>query len=175
VNDPSVIPSDLTSIAFRLDDTAVEQSGILLVNPAWMVGESMLIPAGDADAAFYYRFRPTLYTGGQPMDLQGVTPHMHRYASRMRVMVIHADGTVDCLLEIPRWEFGWEQGYWFAEPVPLDPKDELYLECHFDNSAANQPEGGEPRDIAWGESDQDMCVAFLSATVSTGSASGSGS
>ena len=46
----------------------------------------------------------------------------------------------------------------------MNPEDELYLECHFDNSAANQADGQAPRDIAWGDNDQDMCVGFLAFT-----------
>jgi hypothetical protein len=160
---------DATSVQFRVDDTTaavVEAGGIAISNPGWLVGTGMAIPAGEEDVAYYYRFRPSIYTGGVDVDLQGVTPHMHRYASKMRVLALHADGTSDCLLEIPDWEFGWEQPYWFANPVPLSAQDELYLECHFDNSAANQPTGEPPRDIAWGDSDQDMCAAFLSFTKS---------
>ena len=135
-----------------------------MANLAWLAAPGMAIPAGEEDVAFYYRFRPTLYTRGRAVNLQSVTPHLHRYASRMRVLVVRADGTEDCLLEIPAWEFGWEQPYWFAEELAFGPYDELYLECHFDNSAANQYGGAAPRDIGWGDSDQDMCAAFLAFT-----------
>jgi hypothetical protein len=81
------------------------------------------------------------------------------------MLALHADGTETCLLEIPDWEFGWEQPYWFAEPVPFGPQDRLYIECRFDNSAANQPDGVAPRDIGWGDGDQDMCAGFVSFTV----------
>jgi hypothetical protein len=155
---------DLTSVQMRIDDEAVGGSGLVIANPGWLVAGGMPIEAGDADAGFWYRFHPNLFTGGKPVDFQGVTPHMHRYASRMRLRAQHPDGTSDCLLEIPDWQFGWEQPYWYAEPHRFDPSDELYLECHFDNSAANQPDGGEPRDIGWGENDQDMCAAFVSFT-----------
>ena len=157
-------PADQTSLDFRLDATAVDAGSIAIANLGWMVGEGMRVPAGDPDVGFWYEFRPILFTGGKPVDLQGVTPHMHRYASRMRVVAIKPDGATECLLEIPQWDFGWEQPYWFAEPIRFDPEDQLYIECRFDNSAANQPDGGAPRDIAWGENDQDMCAAFLSFT-----------
>ena len=160
-------PADQTSLDFRLDDTAIDASGIPIANAAWLAGESMLVPAGEPDEGYWYQFDPLLFTGGEPVDLQGVTPHMHRYASRMRVLVVHPDGSSTCLLEIPEWDFGWEQPYWFDAPVRLNPEDALYLECRFDNSAANQPEGEPPRDIAWGENDQDMCVAFLSFTAAS--------
>jgi hypothetical protein len=155
---------DQTAVDFKLDDSAVDAGGIAIANLAWLVGPGMTIPAGEADVPYFYKFKPTIFTGGTAVDLQGVTPHMHRYGSRIRVLALHPDGTDDCLLEIPDWEFGWEQPYWFEEPLRFDPDDELYVECHFDNSAANQYGGAEPRDIAWGDSDQDMCAAFLNFT-----------
>ncbi len=160
----TIAAPDQTAIDFRLDDLATPASGIAMANLAWLAAPGMAIPAGEEDVAFYYRFRPTLYTRGRAVNLQNVTPHLHRYASRMRVLVVRADGTEDCLLEIPAWEFGWEQPYWFAEEYAFGPEDELYLECHFDNSAANQYGGAAPRDIGWGDSDQDMCAAFLAFT-----------
>jgi hypothetical protein len=72
------------------------------------------------------------------------------------VRQIHEDGRRECLLEIPKWHFGWEQPFWFAKPKPFDPGDHLYVECHFDNTSG--------RDIAWGDSNQDMCAAFLNFT-----------
>jgi Copper type II ascorbate-dependent monooxygenase, C-terminal domain len=89
---------------------------------------------------------------------------MHRFGSKIVVRRISEDQKRECLLEIPKWEFGWEQPYWFAEEKPLGPNDELYIECHFDNSAENQHSGAAPRDFAWGGNNQDMCVAFLSFT-----------
>jgi len=160
---PVVVP-DQTSVSFRLDDTAVAASAIVIANPMWLVAGGMHVDAGDPDAVFSYQYRPTLLTGGNAVDLQGVTPHMHRHASKMRVVTVRADGSTDCLLDIGDWDFGWEQPYWLNEPHRLDPTDELYIECHFDNSAAGQPDGETPADFAWGDNDQDMCVGFLSFT-----------
>lgn len=161
--------ADQSSVWLRLDDEAVEASTIPVANPAWMVGDVFAIPAGEVKT-FWYQFRPHLYTGGREVLLEGITPHMHRYATRMRVLAVRdadagGDGARECLLEIGDWTFGWEQPAWYAEPVTFGPRDELYLECTFDNTAANQPEGEPPRDLAWGDSDQDMCAAFLSFTT----------
>jgi hypothetical protein len=157
--------ADRTAIEFRLDDEAREAKGIAIANPAWLVGDAMRIKAGDPDAAFWFHFRPTVFTGGKKtVYLRNVTPHMHAFATRFTLRILRADGSRQCLLEIPRWDIGWEQPYWFARPIELHPEDELYIECHFDNSAARQPPGQEPRDIAWGESNQDMCVGFLAFT-----------
>jgi hypothetical protein len=156
---------DRTSLEFRVDEQAREVKVIPITNPAWLVGDAMRINAGDPDAVFHFSYAPVLITGNHRVYLRNVVPHLHAFASRVAVRLLRngADHP-DCLLEIPRWEFGWEQPFWFDQPIPMEPGDELYLECHFDNSAANQPEGQAPRDIAWGESDQDMCAAFVAFT-----------
>jgi hypothetical protein len=155
---------DRTAIEFRVDDEARAAKGMVIANPAWLVSDAMKIEAGDPDAVFWFQFRPTVFTGDKTVHLRSVTPHMHAFATRLTMRILREDGSRQCLLEIPRWDFGWEQPYWFAQPITLNPKDQLYIECHFDNSAARQPPGQEPRDIAWGESNQDMCAGFLAFT-----------
>jgi len=155
---------DTTSLQLRVDDTAVEAKPIVVTNLAWAVADGLGIGAGETDAVFYYRYRPEMFTRGKAVKLQSITPHMHEFATKVVVRRITSSGRRECLLEIPRWSFGWEQPFWFAEEMSLDPDDELYLECHFDNSAENQPDGQAPRDIAWGGNNQDMCAAFLSFT-----------
>ena len=155
---------DQTAIEVKYDDTAREFEGLAIANPAWLVADGMKIEAGDDDAAFWFGYEPSIFTRGETVMLRSVTPHMHYFGKRMRVLILRDDGSTDCLLEIPRWDFGWEQPFWFREPIVLEPGDELYVECIFDNSSANQPNGEEPRDIAWGDSNQDMCAAFASFT-----------
>lgn len=156
---------DATAVRFKLDDSARAFEAMALANPAWLVSDAMRIPAGERDAVFFYSNRPTVNTSGRRVWLWNVTAHMHEFATRQRVMIVRADGRRECLLEIPRWRFGFEQPYWFETPKVLEPDDELYIECHFDNSALNQPvAGATPRDIAWGGNNQDMCAAFVAFT-----------
>lgn len=90
---------------------------------------------------------------------------MHEFGKSIRAGIIHKDGSRTCLGEISRWYFGWEQPYWFKEPISLEPGDDVYIDCHFDNSAQNQPlvngKRQTLRDIAWGEDNQEMCSGFL--------------
>jgi hypothetical protein len=34
----------------------------------------MLVPAGEPDEGHWYQFDPLLFTGGEPLDSQGVPP-----------------------------------------------------------------------------------------------------
>jgi hypothetical protein len=130
---------DKTGIEFQLADDADTFEQFAVANPAWLVGDAMRIEAGDPDAVYSYQFRPGLYTRNKPVLLQSATPHMHELGSQFVMGIARKDGSTECLLEIPRWDFGWEQPYWFAEPIRLEPGDEVFIECHFDNSLENQP------------------------------------
>lgn len=156
--------SDKTEIEFRVDGAARDAQAFTVTNFAWAAGDAMRIEAGDPDAVYSFYYAPDLITNGKTVYLRSVVPHMHRYGSRIAVRVLRKGGDRDCLLEIPRWEFGWEQHFWFDAPHVLEAGDQLYVECHFDNSASRQLPGNAPRDIAWGESDQEMCAAFVTYT-----------
>ena len=162
---PGATLVDQTSVQFKLSDSGRGLKGIIVANPAWLVGDAMRVRAGDPDAVFYYRYRPTVFTRGRQVKIYAAHPHMHYFGSQFLLGILRADGTQTCLLAIPRWTFGWEQPYWLEEPVVLGPEDKVYVECHFDNSEANQPviDGvrSRPRDFAWGGNNQDMCVGFL--------------
>jgi hypothetical protein len=159
---------DTTGVEFQLADDATSFKQFAVANPAWLVGDAMRIDAGDPDAVYDYQFDPSLYTRNKPVMLHAATPHMHELGSQFIMGIVRKDGSTECLLEIPSWDFGWEQPYWFAEPIRLEPGDEVYLSCHFDNSRENQPlEDGkhtEPRDVAWGTDFQDMCAGFINYT-----------
>jgi mono/diheme cytochrome c family protein len=119
------------------------------------------IPAGDAEVTFT-RAYPNY---GEAIELSTVMAHMHMLATRQTVSVQHADATETCLLDIPDWDFDWQQTYTLVDTVTVEPGAAVELSCTYDNSAANQPEVNgqpqEPRDVAWGESSLDeMCLTY---------------
>ena len=160
--------ADRTGIQFKLDDAAREMRSMAVSNPFWGVADAMRVPAGEKDVSYGFQFNPKLFTRGSAVELRSFTPHMHYLGQRIRASIVHPDGSSTCLAEIADWEFGWEQPYWFAEPIRLEPDDEVFVECWFDNTRENQPlvdgERAPPRDIAWGTDHQDMCAAFLAFT-----------
>jgi hypothetical protein len=158
---------DQTSIDLKLDDTVAKEATLQpFTNPRWLQGQ-MPIAAGDADATYSFAYDLTQYvSGGAPIDLWSVGYHQHVRGSHGRVELRHPDGTSDCLLDVPRWDFHWQGGYRFAEPERMNPGDQLYLECHWDNSAAHQPVVGgtqvAPMDLNWGEGTNDeMCLTAV--------------
>jgi len=175
-----VVPApDQTSLELKLDD-AVEREAVTMpwADPTWVTSQTMDIPAGVADVVHAFTFDPSPYlsqlTGGvlasqAPYVIHAAALHQHLRGTRSHLEIRHSNGSADCLLDIPRWDFRWQGAYRLAAPVTAGPGDLLSITCHWDNSAATQPvENGvqePPRDLNWGEgTDDEMCVGFLYVT-----------
>lgn len=121
------------------------------------------IAAGDADSKHSKGFD---HSGAKPWTIVGVMAHMHQLGKHISV---HKEGAAPaCLIDIPDWDFHWQQGYRFkpGEEVLVAPGEKLVLECSYDNSAANQPAVNgvqkTPTDVTWGEGTGDeMCLAYV--------------
>jgi hypothetical protein len=157
---------DATSVEVKLDD-AVERVAKVqpFANPMWLGGGGMLIPAGEPDVMHEFQYDLGAFIGG-PTTVYSAALHMHLLGQRAKLSVERADGTSECLLAIDAWDFHWQGSYALREPVQLGEGDELRLECHYDNSAANQPyvDGVQitPKDVTWGESTTDeMCLGII--------------
>lgn len=160
------IAADQSSIDMMLEDSVERvERAIPVGNPLWFAGDGMAIEAGDPDAMVWFAYDPSdLVTNGKAVDIHNVMLHMHELGSVGRVAILRGDGTTECLLNIPRWDFHWMADYYFETPVHLAPGDKLYVECHWDNSAPNQKivNGVKqaPRTLHWG-TDDEMCGAVL--------------
>lgn len=91
---------------------------------------------------------------GQNSTLWGVQPHMHVLGRRTRLEI--AGGGNTCLIDIPAWNFNWQQLYFYASPsgVSLPAGTQLRLTCVWDNPTARAVNPGE------GTTDE-MCGAGL--------------
>jgi hypothetical protein len=103
-------------------------------------------------------------------DLWGVVPHMHVHGVKIDVAIHRADGSSTCAVDIPAWNFHWQQFYYYQQAVKVKKGDTIHLECTYDNSAANQPviNGVQqpPAALHWGEKTTDeMCLNYLYFTL----------
>jgi len=149
-------------------------------NLDWVLGtEEMHIPAGDPDVMLSHALDMTQYLtflfpkgpfkGVQPFVVHAAGTHQHTLGTRNKLSIIRPDGE-DCLLEIPRWDFNWQGTYEFGATTTVRPGDRVRIECHWDNSAENQPivDGVRqtPKDLGWGENTSDeMCLGMLYITA----------
>jgi hypothetical protein len=81
--------------------------------------------------------------------LYGVAPHMHALGRRIR-----AESDATCLVDIPSWDFRWQQIYFFGAPLQLAAGTRLRLSCSWDNPTT--------RTVTWGENTTDeMCLSYF--------------
>ncbi|MHC5544452.1 redoxin domain-containing protein, partial [Singulisphaera rosea] len=75
--------------------------------------------------------------------LLSLFPHMHLRGKSFRYEAIAPDGGVEVLLDVPRYDFNWQNRYELTEPKRLPAGTTLRCIAHFDNSAAN-PSNPDP-------------------------------
>ena len=86
----------------------------------------------------------------------------------VRAAATKPDGTEILLLDVPRWDFNWQDRYALEEPVVLPAGSVLEVVIRYDNSAENPSNPFDPpRRVRWGrESTDEMgAVVFGGAVV----------
>ncbi len=135
-----------------------------------VLNDTFTIPAGDAAHVVETTFDPSELTGGLVTlsgEVLAVLPHMHLLGRSIEVDLLLPDGTEQRLVEIPDWDFDWQDTYTFADPVPVPAGTRVRLRSVYDNSAANPKNPNSPPvAVSWGERTVDeMCLAFLAVTL----------
>lgn len=171
-NTRHVAPSpDRTSVQFKVDERVDTPAYVLLwADPDWVFEKTMDIPAGQADVMHRWTYEPSslledvtrgAVPNGQPFTLHTAALHMHTLGTRARLEVLREAGGTECLLDIPRWDFNWQNSYRLREPREVRPGDQLAIECHWNNSAPGAV------DTNWGDGTADeMCLGILYMTPS---------
>ena len=147
-----------TSTATRSADTTTVklQYAKAAVTPATLIpilDYSFAVPPnamGYTPADHPKEFPNTL---GFDAKVWGVLPHMHQKGKRITV-----NGPKACMVDIPQWDFHWQQQYFFNAPQIVKKGEKVSLSCTWDNPTTNY--------VRWGESTTDeMCLAYLYATL----------
>lgn len=100
-------------------------------------------------------------------SLLSIFPHMHQIGKTMTVTLTLPDGTRKTLVDVPDWDFSWQNTYHYKEPVRLPRGSTIKMVATFDNSAANpRNPNSPPKHIDWGERTVDeMGLVLFSYTV----------
>lgn len=119
------------------------------------------IPAGTAD----YVAHGSIYFHSDAV-IHNVLPHMHLLGKSVTVTMTPPDGKPVVLVDIPAWDYRWQETYWFKEPIHVKVGTKLEVKAHFDNSEANPNNPTKPpREVGYGEQTTDeMLFAFFGVT-----------
>lgn len=88
-----------------------------------------------------------------PVDAEvyAVQPHAHYRARSARAWAELPDGTRRSLIDIPEWDFDWQDTYRYREPFWLPAGARLVMDYVFDNSADNlRNPDSPPRRVTFG-------------------------
>jgi hypothetical protein len=94
--------------------------------------------------------------------------HMHLLGAAIRLELNPGTPRARVLLDIPRWDFHWQNAYTLATPVTAEPGDVVRVTCRHDVRKRHGGEHGPPRApryVLWGEGTTDeMCLGLLQVT-----------
>lgn len=69
--------------------------------------------------------------------LLSLFPHMHLRGKAMKYEVTYPDGKSEVLLDVPQYDFNWQNHFVLSEPKLLPEGTEMQVTAHFDNSENN--------------------------------------
>lgn len=123
------VQKDQTQIGLLFDDPATVRKEVatnLLFDP------DLRIPPHVADHRVERSRR-----FDEDVLLLSMFPHMHLRGRSFRYEAIFPDGRSEILLDVPRYDFNWQNRYELAEPRRLPAGTVLRCVAHYDNSAGN--------------------------------------
>ncbi len=104
----------------------------------------------------------------QPTTIHVAAGHMHLLGASIRAELNPGSPDAQMLLDIPRWDFHWQNAYTLARAVKAESGDVVRVTCRHD--VHKRMHGGhgipkKPRYILWGEGTTDeMCLGILQVT-----------
>ena len=83
------------------------------------------------------RFTLDVMNPGENFSIMYVWPHMHYLGKEFKAYILKPDGDTIKLVNIPDWDFRWQEIYRFKKLIVAPKGSILHIEGYYDNSAAN--------------------------------------
>jgi len=102
------------------------------------------------------------FTLPKDVTVLAYTAHMHFRGKSMKTEAVYPDGRHEVILNVPNYDFRWQETYFLKHQFLLPKGTELVTTAYFDNSM-NNPQNPDPsKAIRWGEpSDEEMMGFWL--------------
>lgn len=97
------------------------------------------IPPGEAEYVI-----TDSYTLPVDVEVHSIYPHAHYLGKRIVAYATRPDGEREWLINIPAWDFNWQDQYRYAEPIALARGTTVTMEFTYDNSSANVQNRHDP-------------------------------
>ena len=103
-----------------------------------------------------------------PTTIHVAAGHMHLLGAAIRLTLNPGTPHERVLLDIPRWDFHWQNAYALTRPVRAQAGDVVRVTCRHDVAKRRTDHHGAPRApryVLWGEGTTDeMCLGILQVT-----------
>lgn len=97
---------------------------------------------------------------GQDTYIYSLLPHMHLRGKSFRLDALYADGRKETVLDVPRYDFNWQNSYVPVKPIFMPEGTVLHGTATFDNSADNLMNPNPNETVHWGDQTwEEMMVA----------------
>jgi hypothetical protein len=95
-----------------------------------------------------------------------ITPHMHYRGKSFKFTARYPDGGQEVLLDVPRYDFNWQNIYLLKEPKLLPSGTVIDMEAHYDNSADNPLNPDPTMAVHWGDQTwEEMMLGSLTVSL----------
>ena len=134
---------DQTEVGLVFADPAVEQKEVRMAIAA---NNDFRIPPRDPNyhVAAGHDFK-------HDTVLHSVMPHMHYRGKSFRFTAEYPDGRKEILLDVPKYDFNWQNVYTFQEPKLMPKGTVIVCDGGFDNSADNLSNPDPTQEVHWGD------------------------
>ena len=88
------------------------------------------------------------------------TAHMHFRGKSMMTEAVYPDGRREVLMNVPHYDFRWQETYFLKQPKLLPKGTELRMTGYFDNSANNPLNPDPSKATRWGEPSNEEMIGF---------------
>jgi peroxiredoxin len=105
------------------------------------------------------------HTFGSDQLMLAMFPHMHLRGKAFRYTAHYPDGKQEVLLDVPGYDFNWQNSYEFAEPKLMPKGTRLECDAWFNNSESNLANPDPTATVRWGDQTwEEMMIGYFDAT-----------
>ena len=100
------------------------------------------------------------------VQLVSLMPHMHLRGKAFRIESLSPEGERTTLLEVPRYDFNWQNTYVFAEPLLIREGTKLICSAWYNNTDTNPANPDPSQTVRWGDQTwEEMLVAQMETVI----------
>ena len=93
-------------------------------------------------------------------------PHMHVRGKSFRYTATYPDGKKEILLDVPNYDFNWQNAYELPEPKLIKKGTKIECVAHYDNSKENFANPNPNKTVRWGDQTfEEMMIGYVNVAL----------